>query len=98
MGVMEMTNIARIKSTSLAFWVSILTITPSRLTDVASLIMPTYLYGSFPERSVQITTLAVPWNCNSFNAYNYIYTGNDFISMYIVGSITIQHVACTGSW
>ena len=29
-------------------------------------------------------------NCKSFNAYNYIYTGN--------GSTTIQHIACTGSW
>ena len=47
--VMKIGNItprARIESTSLALWACVLTISPSRLPDVATLPTPTCLYNS----------------------------------------------------
>ena len=60
MDVMKIGNIVPrvvIELTSLAFWASVLTITPPRHHDVTTLPIPTCLYGSLRERSVQTTTL-----------------------------------------
>ena len=65
MGVMKMGNFvprAWIELKSLAFWTSMLTITPHMFPDVTTVPMPTYLCSSLPERLVQTTT------------YVYIYT------------------------
>ena len=62
MEVIQIGNIALragIESTSLAFWASVLTITPSRLPAVTTLAMAVCLCGFLPERSVQTTTLAI---------------------------------------
>ena len=59
MRLMKVGNIvprAEIEPTSLAFWASVLTITPHRVPDVTNVPMPTCLRSSLPERSVQITT------------------------------------------
>ena len=57
---MKMENIAPrtgLEPTYLAFWGSVLTITQPQLPDITTLSMPTHLYASLPERSVQTTTL-----------------------------------------
>ena len=47
------------------------------LPDVTTIPAPTGLCSSLPQKSVQTTTLTPPhpWNCKSFNAYNYIQIG-----------------------
>ena len=59
--------------------------------------MPTCLWGSLPEGSGSVLTR---YNCKSFkwsfNANNYIYTGNA-LTYVKVGSTSIQHIACIGS-
>ena len=58
-GVMKMGNIVagtEIEPTSLAFRASVLTITSPRLPDVTTILMPTCLCCSLPERSVQSST------------------------------------------
>ena len=56
MGVSKMGNNAPragIKPTSLAFWASVLTLSPPRLADVTPLPTPTCLFSSLPERPLQ---------------------------------------------
>ena len=48
---------AGIEPTSLAFYASVLTITPPSLADVNTLQTHTCLCGSMPDRSVQTTSL-----------------------------------------
>ena len=46
-----------IEPTSLAFWASVLTITPRRLPDITTIPAPPCLCSSVPQRSVQTTTV-----------------------------------------
>ena len=58
--LMKVGNIARtmgIEPTSLAFWLSVLTIIQRRLSDITTLPMPTGLCASLPERPVQLLQL-----------------------------------------
>ena len=66
MGVMKMGNIATrvgTEPTYLAFWPSVLTISPPRLPDVTT--------PSVYDLPADYYT-HLPWNCKSFNAYKYI--------------------------
>ena len=92
-GEMKVGNIvpsAGIIPTSLAFQVSVLTITPPRLLDVTTL--PTCMQLLAWELSADSS----PWICKPFNAYNYIQA----LALHIhrAGSTTIQCIASTGSW
>ena len=73
-GVMKMGNIVPrvvIKTTSLAFGVSLLIITPPRLPDVTTIPMPTSLCSSFPRGQCRLLPSS-SWNCEYFTFYNYI--------------------------
>ena len=73
---------ARIEPTSIAFWVTVRTITPPRFPDVTILPMPSCLCGSLVDRSMQ-TDVLVPWNCKSFSASNYTnFVNNDLTYTY----------------
>ena len=96
-GVMKMVNTvprARIKHTSLAFQASVLP-----LHHVGSLMSPVYpclpVYVALCLRGQCRLLHSPPWNCKSFNVYNYIHT---YIYMHRVGSTTIQGIDCTGLW
>ena len=90
---MRMGNIAPregIEPTFLAFQGSVLTIKPPRLPAVTMLSTPTCIWIVW-EVSADYYTHP-PWNCKSFNAYDYSQTGSDHTYTYIhrVGSTTIQ--------
>ena len=77
-GEMKMGNIVprvEIEPTSLAFWASVLL-----LHHVGSLISPLYprlpVYTAPCLRRQCKPLHSSPWNCNSFNSYNYIHAGN----------------------
>ena len=102
MGVTKMGNIvprAGFELTSLAFWTSVLP-----LHHTGSLISPIYprlpIYAAPCLRDQCRLLHSFPFNCKSFNAYNYIYSGNDLLCTYMdgVGSTTIQLITCIGSW
>ena len=83
MGVMRMGNIvprAGIEPTSLAFQVSVLTITLPRLHDVTMLPMPSM--GSLLKSSVQTTTTLVPLATVSLIMLTITYTGNGLTYTY----------------
>ena len=80
MGVLKIENIvsgARIKHTSLAFWASVLTITPLKLPDATSQPTSTYLCDSLYETSVQTIIGQVYYKANHdkyrWNDYEYMY-------------------------
>ena len=58
------------------------------------------LCSSLPERSVKPITLAPPPFIVShlILTITYIHTGSHLTHIYRVGSTTIQHITCTGSW
>ena len=62
----------------------------------ASLMLPTCLCSSLPQRSVQTATL-IPWNCKSFNAYNglklHIHTQSRFNNHTVRGLCRIMVMA-----
>ena len=97
-GVTEMGNIvprAGLKSTSLAFRASVPSHQVGPLMSPLSPLLPVYAAPYFRGQCRQHSS---PWNCKSFNAYNYIHTGNDLTYTYKTGSSSLQHVACIGSW
>ena len=76
-GVIKMGYImSRVEPTSLAFWASVLT-----LHHAGSLMSPLYphlpVYAAPCLRGQCRLLNLSPWNCKSFNAYNYMHTGND---------------------
>ena len=66
--------------------------TPHRLPDFTTI--PVY---AVPCPSADYYT-RLPLNCKSFNAYNFIHTGNGLTYTNRIGLTIIQRVACTGSW
>ena len=85
---------AGFEPTSLTFRASVLP-----LHHVGSLISPLFpclpVYVALGFRGQCRLLHSSPWNRKSFNAYNYIHTGN---AAMVLGSTAIQHVACAGSW
>ena len=102
MGEMKMGNIVPIvgiEPSPLGFWASVLTITPTSIPcchHYARAYQSMQLFASeicadYYTRPPEIVSL--------FNAYNYIHTGNGLTDTYMgVGSTTMQHLACIGSW
>ena len=76
------------------------------LQHLGSLMSPLYphlpVYATSCLRAQYRLLHSSPWNCKSFNTYKYMHADSHFTYIYIyiykVGSTTIQHVACTGSW
>ena len=106
-GVMGVTKIgntvprAGFEPIYLTFRPSVLTLHHIGFPDVTAIPTPTCLCSSLPQSRGQCRLLHMsPWNYKSFNAYNYIHSGNGLTYTCIdrVGLTTIQYTACTGSW
>ena len=87
--VRKMGDIVRrtgLKPTSLAFWAIVIP-----LHHVGSVMSPLYLYllvHAAPCLRGQFRLLnSSPWNCKSFNAYNYVHTGKGLAHMYVLMNI-----------
>ena len=95
MGVTKMGNIVHrmgIEPTSLAFRASVLP-----LHHVGSLISPLYPRPSvFAPPCLRGKWLlhSSPWNCKSFNSYNYIHRGNGLTYVHTQGRFN-NHIACS---